>query len=167
MRLYERKYDSYQECPVVDFKAESRKISLFRPFIKGEKKNVKTFLARTMLFILSKGEFYIYYVREEATGRPVHTSCVTGPGCKFPFMEKGDIHIGPCYTEPDHRGKGIYRNVLRAIHADSCRKHRRAYMIVDEENLPSIKGIESAGFTLVGAVERSKLWKIYRRVSHV
>lgn len=165
MRLYELDYGSFVECPV-DLKVEVQKVSFLHPFLKGEKKSMKTFLTRSMFYVLSRGDFSIYYVTEEDRGRPIHTSYVSGPGGKFPFMEKGDIHIGPCYTAPDYRGRGIYRKVLRAIHGDHCSHCKRAYMIVDEENLPSIKGIEAAGLRHTGTVERKGIWKIYRRVSH-
>ncbi len=166
MRLYELDYGTYKPCPT-EGKVESQKISFFHPFIRGEKKSIKTFLVRILFYVQSKGNFRIYYVREDRENTPIHTSYVCGASRKFPFMEREDIHIGPCHTAPDHRGKGIYRKVLRAIHTESCGKFKRAYMIVDEENLPSIKGIEAAGLTHVGTVERSGLQKIYRRVSNV
>ncbi len=166
MRLYELDYRTYRECPV-ELQVESRRISFFRLFLKGEKKNIKTVLVRLAFYVRSKGDFRIYYVAEEGTGKPIHTSYVCGASGKFPFMEKGDLHIGPCHTAPDHRGKGIYRKVLRAIHRENCTRFKRAYMIVDERNLPSIKGIEAAGLTHVGTVECSGIRKIYRRVSNV
>lgn len=164
MRLYELKYKGYSRtAPNIAVKV--KKVSLFSHFIKGEKRSLKTFVVRSLFHLSSKGNFSIYYVTAE-DGKPIHTSYVTGPAPKFPFMDKGDIHIGPCYTDPDHRGKGIYRKVLRAIHADHCHGHRGAYMIVHEENLPSIKGIEAAGLTHVGTVERQGVRKIYRRLSN-
>ena len=166
MRLYELNYGTYNDiCP--DPNVKVKKVSLFSPFIKGEKKTAKTLLTRWMFYLNSKGDFRIYYVTAQEWGRPIHTSYVTGAGPKFPFMNKGDIHIGPCYTAPDHRGQGIYRRVLKTIHAENHSQCTRAYMIVDETNLPSIKGIEAAGLTYIGRVERQGIRKIYRRVSHV
>ena len=164
MRLYELKYKGYNGA-APDIAVKVKKVSLFSLFIKGEKRGIKNILVRSMFCLSSKGSFRIYYVTDEG-GKPIHTSYVMGPTAKFPFMEKGDIHIGPCRTDPDHRGKGIYRKVLRAIHADHCHDgYSGAYMIVLEENLPSIKGIEAAGLTHVGRVERQGVRKIYRRVS--
>lgn len=163
MRLYEMDYGAYRPCPT-ELKVESQEISFFHPFIPGEKKSVKTFLVRILFYVQSKGNFRIYYVRGDEENKPIHTSYVCGASAKFPFMGKTDIHIGPCYTDADHRGKGIYRKVLKAIHAENCGAFSRAYMIVDEENLPSIKGIEAAGLRQVGSVERQGLRKIYRRV---
>lgn len=164
MRLYELKYKGYNGA-APDIAVKVKKVSLFSHFIKGEKRSLKTLLIRSMFHLSAKGNFSIYYVTAE-NGKPIHTSYVTGPAPKFPFMEKGDIHIGPCRTDPNHRGKGIYRKVLRAIHADYCDGYRGAYMLVHEDNLPSIKGIEAAGLTHVGRVERQGVRKIYRRVSN-
>lgn len=164
MRLYELNYETYRPT-AVEPKVESQKISLFRPFLKGEGRSLKTLLVRGLFWLQSKGDFRIYYVRENGNGKPIHTSYVIGASGKFPFMERGDIHIGPCTTDPDHRGKGIYKQVLRTIHADHCTHRSRAFMIVHEDNLPSIKGIEAAGLTHVGTVERQGIRKIYRRVS--
>lgn len=166
MRLYELNYGNYNDI-CRDPEVRVKKISLFSPFIKGEKKRVKTLLTRWMFYLSAKGDFRIYYVTAEEGGRPIHTSYVTGPSSKFPFMEKGDIHIGPCNTAPEHRGQGIYRRVLKTIHAENHSQCTRAYMIVDESNLPSIKGIEAAGLTHTGTVERKGIRKIYRRISNV
>ncbi len=164
MRLYELNYKGYTEMPS-DLAVKVKKLSLFSLFVPGEQKSLKTRLVRSLFYVSSKGDFRIYYVTEES-GRPIHTSYVTGRTPKFPFMEQGDIHIGPCRTDPDYQGRGIYRKVLRAIHADNCTRRKRAYMIVHGENLPSIKGIEAAGLTHVGEVERQGIRKIYRRISH-
>lgn len=167
MRLYELNYEGYSDISP-DLGVKVKKISLFSPFLQGEKKTAKTLVSRWVFYFLSRGDFRIYYVRAEGEDRPViHTSYVMGPGLKFPFMEKGDIHIGPCNTAPDFRGRGIYRRVLKTIHAENYSRSKRAYMIVDESNLPSIKGIEAAGLTHIGTVERQGIWKIYRRISHV
>lgn len=164
MRLYELNYETYRPT-AVELRVESQKVSLFHPFLKGEGRSLKTLFVRGLFWLQSKGDFRIYYVREDQTGNVIHTSYVTGAGGKFPFMEQGDLHIGPCVTDPRHRGKGIYRQVLRTVHADNCNHRSRAFMIVHEDNLPSIKGIEAAGLTHVGTVERQGIRRIYRRVS--
>lgn len=79
-------------------------------------------------------------------------------------MKKNDLEIGPCYTYPEFRGKGIYPKVLTKI----CQKRGgdsiSFYMIVDENNLSSIKGIEKAGFVRCGSVYISKFARRYRLV---
>lgn len=62
----------------------------------------------------------------------------------FCFMPKKGIHIGPCRTVPEERGKGYYPYLLRQIiNRDPTQDY---YMIVNDNNLSSIKGVEKAGF---------------------
>lgn len=62
----------------------------------------------------------------------------------FPFMGRGGIHIGPCYTKEKMRGKGLYPYLLNYIIEES--KMTDFYMIVSENNIPSIKGVTKVGF---------------------
>ena len=163
MYLYELNYRDYQGTPS-ELTAREKKVSIFSTALEGEKCSIKTHLRRLVFLVLSKGCFWIYYVNDAATGCIIHTSYVMGHSIKFPFMGKTDLHICPCYTAPAYRGNGIYRNVLRFIHNVKQHTYNRAYMIVSENNLPSIKGIEAAGFKRIGSVQRIKLLKRYRRI---
>jgi RimJ/RimL family protein N-acetyltransferase len=64
-----------------------------------------------------------------------------------------DIEIKHCYTSPTVRGKGIYPNVINTI-KKVIKKNgiKRVFMSVHPDNTASIKGIERAGFHLVGKV---------------
>lgn len=148
-------------------KPEEFRLKVFTPsvgafLIKGEKFSIKTVCIRILFQIMTFGKAQIYYV-ENNDGELVHTSYVV-PACgKFPFMGKRDIEIGPCYTYPAFRGKGIYPRVLSEI----CRRYQDApaiYMIVDKANEPSIKGIEKAGFVRCGLVSKSRIAKRYNMV---
>lgn len=165
MRLYEIACKTQEESLSPEVKV--KKISPFALVLEGEKPGMKTLLGRLLFYMLSKGNFRIYYVTEDTSGIPIHTSYVMGRSFKFPFMEKNTLHIGPCYTAPTHRGRGIYRKVLGAIVKSNGKDYSKAYMMVAEDNLPSVKGIEAAGFCPVGTVERSRFLKIYRRTDHV
>ena len=46
-------------------------------------------------------------------------------------------------------------------------KGKRGFMIVEESNLPSIKGVEKVGFRKCGALERSRFLKIYKEHNNV
>lgn len=79
-----------------------------------------------------------------------------------PFVREGgklDYHIGPCTTLPAERGKGYYPMLLHAITSD-LGKENNYYMIVEENNLPSLRGIAKAGFTRVGVGIKNK-WGQY------
>ncbi len=162
MRLYALDCGACREASV-DISVKKKKISLFSLSVEGEKASLKTRMDRAFFYLIAGGGFWIYYVTDGESGQPVHTSYVSGRSFKFPFMSRWDIHVGPCNTAPSHRGRGIYRKVLRVICGDS---KSRAYMMVHEDNLPSIKGIEAAGFHHIGTVERTGICKVYRRTDH-
>lgn len=117
---------------------------------------------RLLFQILTFGKTKIYYVQDG--NQILHTSYVIPACSKFPFLKKNDLEIGPCYAYPEFRGKGIYPKVLTKI----CQKRGgdsiSFYMIVDENNLSSIKGIEKAGFVRCGSVYISKFARRYRLV---
>lgn len=131
-------------------------------FLKGEKAGIKAACARLMFHALTLGKAQIYYVR--SGNDIIHTSYVIPACVKFSFMSRNDLEIGPCYTYPAFRGKGIYPKVLSEICRRRANDISSFYMIVDETNLPSIKGIEKAGFVRCGSVQKSKISKRYNLV---
>ena len=130
--------------------------------IQGEKAfSLKSLLARISFWTLTFGKAKIYYLTDEH-GEVIYTSYII-PACfKFPFMKSGDLEIGPCYTSPQFRGQGIYTKVLKSI-VGLGGKNTLYYMIVDENNIASVKGIERAGFSKCGEVMKSKFFKRYCR----
>lgn len=59
-------------------------------------------------------------------------------------MPWSGIHIGPCRTVPEERGKGYYPYLLERIVGKNPQKEY--YMIIDEKNLSSIREVEKVGF---------------------
>lgn len=120
--------------------------------------NGETTINDIMWFVLSAGKYHIYEVTNE-DGRIIHRSKVIGRCLKFPFLPKGAYEIGPCLTEEDFRGKGIYPKVLTHI----CSVFRSdLYMIIRDDNYSSIRGVEKAGFVKVGAGYRDRfgIWRM-------
>ncbi len=103
----------------------------------------------------------IYYIENE--GRIVHTSFCTPRSFKFPFMKKGDHHIGPCFTDAVDRGKGIYGKVLKRIALDLKKDPHSGdiYMIIEENNTASRNGVQKAGFSEVAKLHRKGRLKRY------
>lgn len=131
-------------------------------FIKSEKVRIKTALIRLLFQVMTLGKAQNYYV--QSGNDIIHTSYVIPACAKFPFMDRNDLEIGPCYTYPAFRGNGIYPKVLSEICRRRGNNTSSFYMIVDETNLPSIKGIEKAGFVRCGSVHKSKFNKRYNLV---
>ncbi len=130
--------------------------------IQGENKSFKLLAVRCLFQLITFGKAKVYCYRYN--GELVHTSYVI-PRChKFPFMSKNDYEIGPCFTYPKYRGKGFYPQMLKYICSSIGAENSVFYMIVDEANLSSIKGIEKAGFQRCGTIRVSKILKRYQLV---
>ena len=71
--------------------------------------------------------------------------------------DKDSAGIFDCYTLPDHRSKGIYvESLIRMALAAKAAGVQRVLIAVDPVNLPSIKGIERAGFKPLYQVTRTR-----------
>lgn len=127
--------------------------------LPGEARSIKLIGVRLLFQIITLGKAKIFFVSEGEN--LVHRSYVIPKCSKFPFMGKEDYEIGPCFTYPKYRGKGIYPAVLKTICNRVGNEHTTFYMIVEDTNTPSIKGIEKAGFQKCGIVEITKFTKRY------
>ena len=77
---------------------------------------------------------------------------------RFIRLGSKDAEIKYCLTLPEHRGKGIYPAVLREVIGYLKEKgFMRVFITVQEDNIPSIRGIEKAGFKCVGRVRLLKI----------
>ena len=67
--------------------------------------------------------------------------------------------IGECVTYPQFRGRNIYPQVLRYIVADLNQRKicKKVFILVSPLNKPSIRGIERAGFNLLGRLRGKKI----------
>ena len=131
-------------------------------FMRGEKGTLKNLMVRVVFWVITFGKAKIFYVNDNS-GSLMHTSYVVTPCYKFPFMKKGDFEIGPCFTYPEFRGQGIYVKVLKSICSCLGDENTTFYMIVDENNTASVKGIEKSGFHRCGEVTSSKFLKRYQK----
>ena len=62
----------------------------------------------------------------------------------YRFFPKNGIHLCYCETIPESRGKGYYSLLLSYIQNDL--QGTNLYMMVEDSNFASIRGIEKAGF---------------------
>ena len=134
--------------------------NLLRHRIKGERIGCKNRISRIYLWLISRGNAKIVYVKS-ADSLIMHTSCVMSKCKKFTFMRDNDFEIGPCVTKDEYRGQGIYPRVLNYITSSFGEDGAVFYMIVEENNTSSIKGIEKAGFEKCGVVQKSRFLKKY------
>lgn len=129
--------------------------------VPGEKISLKAWLVRASFWLTTGGKFRIFYIKQD--DQIAHTSCVVPKCFKFPFMKQGEYSIGPCVTKPEYRGRGLYGRALDSITSHPMYRGGVFYMSVNEHNTPSIRGIEKAGFRLVGRIRKTKILKRYYR----
>jgi len=155
-------------CRTAEAAAEQR--SAIRSFVPriwklsapGEQLGWKARLVRLYFSLIAGSRFRVFYYTVE-DGSVVHTSCVLPKCLKFPYMEKGTFTIGPCSTRADHRGKGIYKQVLREILGRKEYDGAVIYMAADSKNIASIRGMEAAGFRYCGKLRTVGLLKRFYR----
>jgi RimJ/RimL family protein N-acetyltransferase len=64
-----------------------------------------------------------------------------------------------CLTLPQYRGRGLYPSALKAIQRYlKGQGYRRCFICVGDDNVSSIRGIEKAGFRLLGTTRFRKLF---------
>ncbi len=73
----------------------------------------------------------------------------------FVFMPKKGVHIGPCQTVEDERGKGYYPYLISRIIQDM--PNYDFYMMARAANISSIRGIEKIGFVQIANGRKTKL----------
>ena len=98
--------------------------------------------------------FYEYHIVKG--GRVVSSAQVCPRLPMFKFIDnKTGIHIGPCYTIAEERGKGFYPLLLQHIMEENpCRDF---YMMVHEDSIASQRGIAKVGFRKIAQGVKTKL----------
>jgi GNAT superfamily N-acetyltransferase len=73
---------------------------------------------------------------------------------RFASLSDDAIMLGPYWTKPEFRGKGIYKRLLK--HSMSLNREREKNLLIfaQPENHSSIAGIRSVGFKYIGEFRR-------------
>jgi ribosomal protein S18 acetylase RimI-like enzyme len=88
--------------------------------------------------------------------RVVHRLLVTPRWYRFPFMAPGDLQLGMLWTAPAWRGRRLARQAIAAVHADYAAACEALWYVVGEDNVASIRLIETLGYRLVGRGRRTR-----------
>ncbi len=117
---------------------------LFRLLMMGEKLNlVKVFALSIIDFFNTKNEKKISICLYIINNKILSYLVIQDVKYHMPWISEQALEIGAVYTKPDFRGKGLYAYSLETL----IKSEKGLYfMIVEEENISSIKGIERAGF---------------------
>jgi RimJ/RimL family protein N-acetyltransferase len=94
----------------------------------------------------------------------VHFNYFHDKNFRFQHMANHDISIGPGWTHPDYRGRGIQPAVLSYLVATWTTEGRRVHTSVFYRNKPSLRGTQKAGFYPVSLAVTTKYLRIFRPV---
>lgn len=145
---YLYKQGTIPKVPVFDRKVITIKKQIPNPLVKNMhsmqmgRKDYLYFMVMTFL-VRGFSRVFIEYdiiVDNEVVSKAVLISKVP----KYKFLPAKGVHLCFCETIEKARGNGYYPLLLSFIQNDN--PQMELYMIVDENNNSSIRGIEKAGF---------------------
>ncbi len=143
---------------------ENLKIRVFSPTWNNLRVNDFTSIWLYLFWYwFSVRKYLIYYVSDQE--KIVHVSHVLFKNPKFTFMGPQDMEIGPCWTHPEFRGRGIFPVVLGRIADDLQGRRGRLFIFAERGNAASLKGIIKSGGRIFGSGEKSGVWGKYRITS--
>lgn len=88
--------------------------------------------------------------------RLVHRSLVTPRWYRFPDMGPHDLQIGDTWTDEEHRGRGLAKAAIGAIHQLWSGQYETMWYLVGNDNDASVRVIEACGYRLLGTGERTR-----------
>jgi len=109
--------------------------------------------AISSLGMFARGDFTEVTIRRDE--KLLHRLIVTPRWYRFPFMGRSDLQLGDLWTVPDERGKGLALVAIRHVHHLLSGHEGRIWYIVDRDNRPSVRLIESFGYQLIGSGRRT------------
>lgn len=78
------------------------------------------------------------------------------------IQKKGPV-IGDCITNKEYRGQSIYPYVINRITNEAIKSgEKEIFIIVNQDNISSIKGIEKASFIKFASIKAKRWLWIYR-----
>lgn len=98
--------------------------------------------------IKRNNEYSILLIRSNQ--QIIHYTVILPKNYRFPFAEQNDLILGPVWTSPDYRRKGLVYYSLSIILDAFKDKRRNLWWISNEKNKGSRISIEKAGFSYYG-----------------
>lgn len=112
------------------------------------------------LHIFTNRDYGLYLIRDH--NNSIHRSVITPRYFRFPFMARDDLQIGDTWTSTEYRGNGLASVAIQKILELHKKPGRRFWYVVEENNIPSIRAVEKAGFVKCGVGIRKKRMGIAR-----
>ncbi len=110
-RLYKCTSEMIQPC-YTEYGIKEMKPGIIKAY-SGQILSAKSILQNIYWWLVTKGAYRVWCAYDGDF--VVHTSYVIPKCNKFPFLNGDSYEIGPCHTNSDYRGKGIYPAVLTEI----------------------------------------------------
>lgn len=123
-------------------------IEVFQPTLFNLKCHKSSSVLFLFWYLFSRNKYFIVYVKNQ--NKIIHHSVCITKFYRFPFMDSNDLEIGPCWTDENYRGKGIYPYVLKYVLSNFKDKYDKFFIMTDSDNIASQKGILKAGFEFIG-----------------
>lgn len=91
----------------------------------------------------------------------VHKSILFDKVFLLKLIKRKGPAIGDCYTNPEYRGLSLYPHVINQIAKQVFKKNaKEVFIIVNKDNISSIKGIEKAHFKKYASIN-TKRWLFF------
>lgn len=106
---------------------------------------------------------WFYSISED--DRIIHRSYLFDNVFLLKSINKNGPVIGNCFTDKEYRGQSIYPYVLNKIAKEVLINNtKEIFVIVNADNLSSIRGIEKAGFSILASIKAKRwLWFYLKR----
>jgi len=98
----------------------------------------------------------------EENGVTVHSSFLFNKLNILRLLQKEGPAIGDCFTNPIYRGKSIYPFMISHISKELLveNKSKEVFIIVNNGNISSIRGIEKTGFKKITSI-KTRRWLFF------
>jgi hypothetical protein len=137
-------------------------IRVFRPHLLKTGLNNDERLKRIIWYLISMGRLRILYIMD---GNDVaHYSFILPKNFRFPFMNQGDLQIGPCFTHKKYRGQGLYTTALKLIPSIFADKASTFWIYTTDNNLTSQSVIEKSGYVFQGLMRNHGFFKVLKMI---
>lgn len=141
---------------------EGLDVEIFKPTILRLGLDEAEKIKRIFWYIITLGQYRVLYVKQDH--KIAHYSFIIPRNFRFPFMKTGDLQIGPCFTYPDFRKRGIYTKVLRLIPKILGETGSKYWIYTTQNNLVSQKAIEKAGYGFITYLKSTSFLRILKQV---
>jgi predicted GNAT family acetyltransferase len=161
-KLYKKTINDLDLTPIIGFSDFGYSILIFKPTLLRLGVDNSEMIKKFLWYFITMGRYRILYIMEDK--KVVHYSFIIPKNFRFPFIGPDDLEIGPCFTENNYRGRGIYTRVLQMIPQIFKDSARTFWIYTLQNNNISQRAIEKAGYNSCGLARNTKVLRILKQV---